>query len=102
MTKPKLIYLHGLASSGASRTATMLREELTGFDVPSLDIPVDPQEACEFLDQLAETEKPDIVIGTSMGAMWSLRFHQCIRLLVNPAFHVSQIFPKDWVYRYQK
>ena len=91
MTKPKLIYLHGLASSGASRTATMLREELTGFDVLSLDIPVDPQEACEFLDQLAETEKPDIVIGTSMGAMWSLRFHQCIRLLVNPAFHVSQI-----------
>lgn len=45
MTKPKLIYLHGLASSGASRTATMLREELTGFDVLSLDIPVDPQEA---------------------------------------------------------
>lgn len=85
----KLIYFHGFASSGASGTVKLLRKILPSADIIAPDIPVDPNEALPMLKKLVEDEKPDVIIGTSMGAMYAQQMHGHLRVCVNPAFRMS-------------
>lgn len=85
----KMLYFHGFASSGATGTAELLRKLLPDVEVVSPDIPVDPDEALAYLRQLCEQEKPDLIIGTSMGAMYAQQMFGYKKILVNPAFNMS-------------
>lgn len=85
----KLIYFHGFGSSAQSGTIRTLRESLEDFTVVAPDIPVDPAEALPFLKRLCEEEKPNIVIGTSMGGMYAQQMLGFKRICVNPAFEMS-------------
>ena len=85
----KILYFHGFASSGATGTAEFLRKLLPEVEVISPDIPVDPIEALPYLKQLCEQEKPDLIIGTSMGAMYAQQMYGYKKILVNPAFNMS-------------
>ena len=88
--KTKVIYLHGLGSSGSSTTAQRLRRALPHQDVISPDIPVQPEFAIQALKRLATTMGPDdIVVGTSMGGMYAQLFRGWNRILINPSFHTS-------------
>ena len=73
----KIIYFHGFGSSHASGTVEILRRELVNDVIVAPDIPVDP------------VEKPDLVIGTSMGGMYAQQMREFKRILVNPAFTMS-------------
>ncbi len=84
-----MLYFHGFASSGATGTAELLRKLLPDVEVVSPDIPVDPDEALAYLRQLCEQEKPDLIIGTSMGAMYAQQMFGYKKILVNPAFNMS-------------
>lgn len=42
-----------------------------------------------MLHELVEAEQPDLIIGTSMGAMYAQQMHGHLRICVNPAFHMS-------------
>lgn len=86
----KILYIHGLSSSGQSRTAATLRELLPHDEIFSPDLPIDPFEAFLLLRQLVEREEVDIIIGTSMGGMFAQKFHGYCKILVNPSFHVSR------------
>ena len=85
----KIIYFHGFASSGATGTAEILRRLLPEVEVISPDIPVDPTEALPYLRNLCEQEKPDLIIGTSMGAMYAQQMFGYKKICVNPAFNMS-------------
>ena len=85
----KLIYFHGFGSSGASGTVETLRNLLPDATVIAPDIPVDPAEALPFLKELCQTEKPDIIVGTSMGGMYAQQMRGFLRICVNPAFNMS-------------
>ena len=85
----KLIYFHGFGSSGASGTVETLRNLLPDAIVIAPDIPVDPTEALPFLKELCQTEKPDIIVGTSMGGMYAQQMRGFLRICVNPAFNMS-------------
>ena len=85
----KILYFHGFASSGATGTAEFLRKLMPEVEVVSPDIPVDPVEALPYLKQLCEQEKPDLIIGTSMGAMYAQQMYGYRKILVNPAFNMS-------------
>ena len=90
----KVIYLHGFSSAGSTGTAVHLRNYLYqeyGVSVISPDIPVMPSEAMIFLKQLVETEQPDLIIGTSMGAMYAETLKGFRRICVNPAFQMSKL-----------
>lgn len=67
----KIVYLHGLGSSGATQTADYLRNKLPEVEVISPDIPLRPEEALQVLNRLCYEVKPDIIVGTSMGAMYA-------------------------------
>lgn len=88
----KVIYLHGMGSSGQSATARRLQRSLPGgYEVIAPDIPVQPELAITMLKKLAATLSPDDVItGTSMGGMYAQLFRGWRRILINPSFHTSR------------
>ena len=88
--RKKLIYLHGFGSSAASGTVKTLRVLLPEFDVVAPDIPVVPVEAVPFLRALCQVEHPDVVVGTSMGGMYTQQMRGYNRICVNPAFEMSK------------
>ena len=88
--KKKIIYLHGLASSGATASAQTLRDLLPEYEVLSPDIPMNPKEALKLLYELQMQEKPHLIMGTSMGGMFAQQIRGQKTILVNPAFHVSE------------
>ena len=92
MSNRKLLYFHGFASAGSSGTATHLRNMLYeyGVEVLSPDIPVMPLEALAFLKQLAAEVQPQLVIGTSMGGLYTEQMYGIPRIMVNPSFHMAR------------
>lgn len=89
MKGKKILYVHGFASSGQSGTVGRIREVFPNADVIAPDLPVVPQEAMTLLRQVCETEKPDLIIGTSMGGMYAEMLHGYDRILVNPALQMG-------------
>ena len=85
----KILYIHGLSSSGSSGTADRLRRFLPDDTIFSPDLPTEPQEALTMLKELVEHEHIDLVIGTSMGGMFAQKLRGVKKILVNPSFHVS-------------
>ena len=71
MSGKKIMYVHGFLSSGQSGTVKMLQELMPKATLVAEDIPVHPEEAMEMLHKMQETEKPDLIIGTSMGGMYT-------------------------------
>lgn len=86
----KLMYVHGFASSGSSGTVMTLRRYMTGWRVVAPDLPVDPFEALELLRRMVDEEQPDIVVGTSMGGMYTQQLWGVPRIVVNPSFEMSR------------
>ncbi len=103
----KLLYLHGFASSGASGTVALLRHEYwerrTANKVVVLapDIPVDPADALPMLKSLVAKEQPDLVVGTSMGAMYAQQLRGVERICVNPSFGMSKLYSRLSVGRHK-
>ena len=90
----KIIYFHGFSSAGSTGTAVNLRGylyESYGVHVLSPDIPVMPAEGLAFLQGFVKQESPDLIIGTSMGAMYAELMHGYPRICVNPALHMAKL-----------
>lgn len=86
----KLLYVHGFASSGSSGTVMALRRYLTGWTIVAPDLPLGPFEAMELLRNTVAAESPDIVVGTSMGGMYTQQLWGIPRIVVNPSFEMSR------------
>ena len=86
-----IVYLHGYGSTGLSCTGEYLAKKLPQYRILTPDIPVDPAEALPFLRQYCEDNKADLVIGTSMGAMYAMQMYDFRRICVNPALYMSQL-----------
>ncbi len=85
----KVMYVHGFASSGQSGTVTRIREVFPNTTVIAPDLPIQPQEAMDLLRKTCDKEKPDLVIGTSMGGMYAEMLYGYDRILVNPALQMG-------------
>lgn len=92
-----IVYLHGLSSSGQTKTAHTLRNLFPNDNVITPDIPVNPVDALQCLKDLVTSlpKEDTIIIGTSMGAMYAQQLIGFHRILVNPAFHVSEILREN-------
>lgn len=88
--KANILYVHGFASSGNSGTARTIQKYLPNCRVISPDLPINPDMAIKLLKQIVADEKIDVVVGTSMGGMFSQKLRGIPKVLVNPAFHVSE------------
>lgn len=86
----KVLYVHGFGSSGQSGTVARIREVLPQATVIAPDLPVEPEEAMTLLRQTCNQEKPDLIIGTSMGGMYAEMLYGYDRIIVNPAFEMGE------------
>ncbi len=88
--KIKIMYIHGFASSGSSGTVMSLRRHFPDWRVVAPDLPINPLDALKLLHETIEEEKPDIIIGTSMGGMYAQQMWGIPRIVVNPSFEMSR------------
>ena len=95
MSGKKILYVHGFASSGLSGTVARLRELLPGAVVVAPDLPIHPAEAMDLLHSVCDSERPDLVVGTSMGGMYAEMLYGFDRILVNPAFRMGETILKN-------
>lgn len=89
----QLLYIHGFASSGATGSAKNMRTALYPDDisVTAPDVPVMPAQALPFLQETARDLQPDLIVATSMGAMYAEQLRGYRRILVNPSFHMARL-----------
>lgn len=85
----KILFIHGLASSGAYKMADTMRILLRPCEVIAPDVPIDPRAALGLLKKICREENPDLIVGLSMGGFWAQKLRGYRKLLVNPDFHIS-------------
>ncbi len=90
MAGKKILYVHGFASSGQSGTVTRLRTVFPNATVIAPDLPIHPEEALSLLYNICKEEKPDLIIGTSMGGMFTEKLNGFDRICVNPAMQMAE------------
>ena len=90
MKDKTVLYCHGFGSSGQSGTVTRLRTVMPNARVIAPELPVDPHEAIALLHHICETEKPDLIIGTSMGGMYAEQLRGFDRICINPALEIAE------------
>ncbi len=95
MAGKTILYVHGFASSGQTGSVHTLRLLLPDAAVIAPDLPVEPEEAMTLLRSVVASEKPDLVIGTSMGGMYSELLYGIDRIIVNPAFQLAETILKN-------
>lgn len=87
----KIIFIHGLASSGAFKMADMLRHLMKPCEVISPDVPLPAAEALGLLQALCASEEPDLVVGLSWGGFLAQKLRGRRKVLVNPDLHISRL-----------
>lgn len=89
MEGKKILYVHGFLSAGSTHTADVLRQFMPRATVLAPDLPVHPADAMALLKETVESERPDLIIGTSMGGMYTEMLYGFDRICVNPAFEMG-------------
>lgn len=89
MSGKTLLYVHGFGSSGQSGTVDRLRLVLPNAKVVAPDLPIHPEEAMQLLHEICEQEKPSLIIGTSMGGMYTEQLYGYDRICLNPALCIA-------------
>lgn len=87
----KVLFIHGLASSGAYKMASSLRILLKGSEVIAPDVPIEPGDALNLLKGICRDERPDLIVGLSLGGFWAQKLRGYRKILVNPDFHISRL-----------
>lgn len=87
----KILFIHGLASSGAYKMASSLGILLKGSEVIAPDVPIEPSDALSLLEGICSSESPDLVVGLSLGGFWAQKLKGFRKFLVNPDFHPSRL-----------
>ena len=90
MAGKTVLYVHGFASSGQSGTVRRLQEVLPEARVIAPDLPIHPHEALALLYDVCQQEKPDLIVGTSMGGMFAEQLRGYDRICVNPALDIAE------------
>ena len=90
MAGKTVLYVHGFASSGQSGTVGRLREVMPEANVIAPDLPLHPAEALELLRQTCASEQPSLIVGTSMGGMFTEKLYGYDRICVNPAMQMAE------------
>ena len=87
----KILFVHGLASSGTYKLSDTLRILLKGTTVLAPDVPIEPGEALALLREICTRERPELVVGLSWGGFLTQQLRGVRKALINPDFTVSRL-----------
>ena len=100
----KILFLHGFFASGQCVPALALRESFKRrIEVLMPDLPMHPKEALEFIRELIDREKPDLLVGNSCGSFYAQMVAPIVgipALLGNPHFQMTE-FLKQRIGKHQ-
>ena len=89
----KILFLHGFYASGQCVPALALHDYFDGrVQVLTPDLPMHPKEAVNFIRELIDREKPDLMVGNSCGAFYAQMLAPIVgipALLGNPHFQMT-------------
>jgi predicted esterase YcpF (UPF0227 family) len=89
----KILFLHGFYASGQCVPALALHDYFDGrVLVLTPDLPMHPKEAINFIRELIDREKPDLLVGNSCGAFYAQMLAPIVgipALLGNPHFQMT-------------
>ena len=90
----KILFLHGFFASGQCVPALALRDAFAEKDqVLTPDLPLHPKEAMNFIKDICEREKPDLLVGNSCGSFYAQMMAPIVgvpALLGNPHFQMTE------------
>lgn len=89
MRGKRILYVHGFGSSAQSGTVSRIRQTFPETQVIAYDLPIHPEEAMALLREKCAADHPDLIIGTSMGGMYTEMLYGYDRILINPAFQIA-------------
>lgn len=91
----KILYIHGINSSGntGKTLKRIFKEKYGDVEVIAPSIPANYPEARKVVDEVMEKEKPDLVIGTSLGGFMTLSTKTPYRIAINPTLYPSKTLP---------
>lgn len=89
MSGKTIMYNHGFGSAASSGTVKLIQQTFPNARVIAYDIPLHPAEAIELLREKVAAEHPNLIIGTSMGGMYTEMLYGTDRICVNPAFEMA-------------
>ena len=100
----KILFLHCFFASGQCVPALALRESFERrIEVLMPDLPMHPKEALEFIRELIDREKPDLLVGNSCGSFYAQMVAPIVgipALLGNPHFQMTE-FLKQRIGKHQ-
>ena len=100
----KILFLHGFFASGQCVPALALRESFERrIEMLMPDLPMHPKEALEFIRELIDREKPDLLVGNSCGSFYAQMVAPIVgipALLGNPHFQMTE-FLKQRIGKHQ-
>lgn len=100
----KILFLHGFFASGQCVPALALSESFERrIEVLMPDLPMHPKEALEFIRELIDREKPDLLVGNSCGSFYAQMVAPIVgipALLGNPHFQMTE-FLKQRIGKHQ-
>jgi hypothetical protein len=93
--KIKILFLHGFYASGQCVPAVALKAAFEREDVEVLtpDLPLHPKEAINFIRDLIDKEKPNMLVGNSCGSFYAQILVPIVglpALLGNPHFKMTE------------
>ena len=90
MSGKTILYVHGFGSSAQSGTVKRIQDTLPQSKVIAYDLPLHPEEAMSLLRRVCSEHNPRLIIGTSMGGMYTEMLYGYDRIIVNPAFRMGE------------
>jgi predicted esterase YcpF (UPF0227 family) len=83
-----ILYIHGFASCGSGSKVQVLQTHFGQDRVISPDLPVDPQQAINCLQQVIDTKQISLLVGSSLGGYYSEYLNARFNIpsvLINPS-----------------
>lgn len=102
----KILFLHGFYASGQCVPAIALKEAFGGkAEVLTPDLPMHPKEAINFIRDLIDREKPDVLVGNSCGSFYAQMIAPIVglpTLLGNSHFKMTEfLMPRIGSHQYK-
>lgn len=92
--RPRILFLHGFFASGQCVPATVLREALADkAKVVSPDLPLHPKAALQYIRNLCDNARPQLLVGNSCGSFYAQQIASergIPALLGNPHFEMTK------------
>ena len=87
---PVMMYIHGFRSGANGSKSEQLQKHFEGkFRVIAPEVDADPLKSLAIIDEIIAREKPQIIVGTSLGGWMTLMCNSqdALLVVVNPCLN---------------